>query len=489
MRLGSDLFRPERRDGSLLPALKRRKVPIAVSLGFSLLLILWLVSQFYFLRGLDEVEERASAISLRFAQAEELLSTLRTQRLSVSIYLRDVALDPTEPGITLRRLLIDQARDRMDQALAGYEALGISAAERAGVEALRESVRAYWDTVAPILSRSATGRSADARDLLLEGGAAQREAIIRISDQIQELNRTSFIRQQAEVARAYRSLDRLIRTINAVTLCCGLLIAVAITAYAGRLERHIRNQVGRNALHAQNLRRLSAKLVHVQEEERRTISRELHDEVGQALTAIRIEIGIARRKMEQTGQLANLLDVAEGLTDNAIETVRHLSQLLHPSLLDHLGLPAALDWYLQGFSRRTGIRTELTTAEVDARYSPAVETCIFRIAQEALTNVARHAGATTCRVRLARVGGGLQMTVQDDGKGFDLKQHQGQEHAGLGLLGVRERVTGFGGSLALETAPGEGTSLTVELPNVIECAEGTHGREPGEATAQRGGAS
>src|SRR4029079_6133417 len=133
-----------------------------------------------------------------------------------------------------------------------------------------------------------------------------------------------------------------------------------------------------------------------QEEERRTIARELHDEVGQLLTAIKVELAIAQRAIQTDGASPEVLQDARSMTDNALHTVRDLSRLLHPALLDDLGLPTAVTFYLRAFAKRQGVRAELEQDGMDARLSPEIETAAYRIIQEALTNVARHARAAEC---------------------------------------------------------------------------------------------
>ncbi len=185
-----------------------------------------------------------------------------------------------------------------------------------------------------------------------------------------------------------------------------------------------------------------------------------------------MEIDTAQRVLDRSGQFGGLLDVSKSCTDNALDTVRSLSQLLHPSLLDLLGLPAALDRHLQQFSKRTRIRCDLKTAGVDGRLVPELEACIYRVAQEGMTNVARHSGARTCHVELRRRFGKVLMTITDDGRGFDLRQQQSrQDHPGLGLLGVQERVAAFGGTMQVDASPGRGTSLNVELPCLLRPSE------------------
>ena len=154
-----------------------------------------------------------------------------------------------------------------------------------------------------------------------------------------------------------------------------------------------------------------------------------------------------------------------------------MSQLLHPATLDELGLAETTVWYLRSFAQRTGIRAELTQDRMDARMAPDVEICAYRIIQEALTNVAKHAQATSCRVFLQRLPHSLLLTVEDDGTGFDLKRRAtaGGSPRGLGLIGIRERVSGLGGTFGMESALGKGTRLTAELPIAREFTDADAG--------------
>jgi len=147
------------------------------------------------------------------------------------------------------------------------------------------------------------------------------------------------------------------------------------------------------------------------------------------------------------------------------EDVHALSYRLHPSMLDDLGLPATIDWYLKGFGRRHGVRIELLQQGMDGRLASETEAGIYRIVQEALTNVAKHAQASTCRVFLQRLTNTVLVTIEDDGVGFrpeDISVPGASR--GIGLVGVRERVAQLRGELRLESGPGKGTRLTVEVP-------------------------
>jgi signal transduction histidine kinase len=165
------------------------------------------------------------------------------------------------------------------------------------------------------------------------------------------------------------------------------------------------------------------------------------------------------------GRAAAALEEARAVTRRALGGVRDLSQLLRPSMLDDFGLPDTLTWYLRKFSDRTSIRTELIDDRLTDRLPIDVEVCVYRTIQEALTNVSRHAHATSCRVFVQRVSSSLVVTVEDDGRGLEAGRDNGTaDRTGLGLVGIRERVVDLGGTFRIEGPAGKGTRLTIELP-------------------------
>jgi signal transduction histidine kinase len=305
----------------------------------------------------------------------------------------------------------------------------------------------------------------EARDLLRRRIMPKREGMIRMSEEIQSLNRSAFVQQQLDIASLYRATQRRVWQTVGLALAASVAIALLATLYASRLERRLQAQRLRDVETTRDLQRLSSQLLTAQEEERRSIARELHDEVGQVLTAIKVELAVAQRSMEAAGVDIVPLQGARTITEGALHTVRDLSRLLHPAMLDDLGLPATIDWYLKGFGRRHGVRIELLQDRMDQRLPPETEAGIYRIVQEALTNVAKHAQASTCRVFLQRLPHTLLVTIEDDGIGFS-PEERGEPGAlrGIGLVGIRERVIQLRGELRLESAPGHGTRLTVEVP-------------------------
>jgi signal transduction histidine kinase len=237
--------------------------------------------------------------------------------------------------------------------------------------------------------------------------------------------------------------------------------------HVSRLQREIERQRAAEQRNRQDLERLSARLVDAQEAERRKLSRELHDEVGQALTAVKMDIGIALRSDNRL-RVKGALEEASELTETTLRGVRDLSQLLHPSMLDDFGLPTTLATYLRSFSQRTGIRAQLAET-IEDRLVPAVEVGVYRIVQEAFNNIVQHSGATACTVSLSAGGGVLRLVVEDNGRGLGPFPRAADVRQGLGLIGMRERAQGLGGTFHIENAATGGTRISVTLPlQVVE---------------------
>jgi signal transduction histidine kinase len=209
------------------------------------------------------------------------------------------------------------------------------------------------------------------------------------------------------------------------------------------------------------LKQLSARLLEAQEEERKLISRELHDEVGQALTGVLVEMAnlsnLIRNKEESA--LSQKADEIKRLLEESIGAVRNMALLLRPSMLDDLGLIPALQWQAREASKRSGIWVKVAAEQVSDELTEDHKTCIYRIVQEALHNIVQHANARNVRVTVTQEPDRLLLSIQDDGGGFNPQQERG-----MGLIGMEERVSALGGRLIVESASGEGTLLRVALP-------------------------
>jgi signal transduction histidine kinase len=246
-----------------------------------------------------------------------------------------------------------------------------------------------------------------------------------------------------------------------VSLYTGIAVAVLAISLNVQLEKKYLEEHDAALQAKRDLQRLSTRLVAAQELERQTLSRELHDQVGQTLTAIKIDVARAEQAL-----LPSQNDVAERLrrarigAEETLDIIRRLSMLLRPSMLDDLGLSAALGWYTKQFSASTAIRVNLNDdGSADTLPEPH-KISLYRIVQEALTNCARHSEARSVLISLGSEEDRYIVRIEDDGKGFS----PSREARGIGLIGIEERVAGMAGTLKLSSNPGAGTKLFITIP-------------------------
>lgn len=442
--------------------LERLSIRAALALGLAVMLGLWLFTGYTFAKRIEEVERRSADTAARYMRAQQQLATIRNQVLVSSVRVRDALLDPAT--IESHRYQLEAIHATIVEALAAYEPVMGSLTEQEQVVRLRDEVDRFNQTSLAVLDDAKRRLSIPVRDLLNRHLAPRREAAVKISDEIQTLNRMAFIRQQADIAEIHRVAERQSWRRLGWALGTSLAVLFLAAAYSVRLEGRLRSQMEREVRISRELHDATISLMGAQEAERRTLARELHDEVGQVLTAIKVELSLAQRELDQRGLSAHSLTEAQSIADGALHTVRDLTQLLHPAALDDLGLPAAIDASLRGLARRHDIDVDLSQSGMADRLPRETEVAAYRIVQEALTNVARHARAAHCHVRLCRVPSSLTVEVEDDGRGFDIDAATGENRRGLGLISIRERAAHVGGKLSIVSTPGHGTRLSVELP-------------------------
>jgi signal transduction histidine kinase len=436
----------------------------ALLLGFGLTLGLWLLAGYQITTRLADAQRAAAAANERYRQAQELLSTVREQVLLASVVVRDALLDPTPGAQTEHRMEVEHLYRAIDASLARYVPVLDSPAERERVDRLRQEIREFRTASAEVLATDSSRWPTEAR-ILLRRFMPRREAAIRVSEEVQTLNRESFIDQQRAQATAQASMQHQVWTVFGVALAISLAIAGLASRHAARLEHRLTEQRAREARVSADLQRLSARQVQGQEEEQRRIARELHDDVGQALSAVKVELAVAARRMERQHGARDLLADAQSSADRALRSVRDLTHLLHPSALEDLGLVAAVDSQVSDFRRRHRIDIRFVHEGLDRRQSAEIERALYRIVQETLTNIARHARATTGRVHLCGDAGTIRAVIEDDGVGFDAADAERPgRRRGLGLLGIRERVAQLGGDVRIHSTWGAGTRIEIDVP-------------------------
>jgi len=212
----------------------------------------------------------------------------------------------------------------------------------------------------------------------------------------------------------------------------------------------------------EQLRRLTAHLQHIREEERKRIGREIHDELGQQLTAIKMDIAWIDKKTPEETLIKNKLKNVIGLLDASNQSIRRILSELRPAILDNRGLEDAINWVSKQFTSSTGIQINLNCTIDDIELPDATATCIFRVFQEALTNITKYSGASMVEACLYRNENEISISITDNGKGFDPTAVKSQ--SSFGILGMQERVFSLGGIFKLDTSPGKGTAITISLP-------------------------
>jgi signal transduction histidine kinase len=284
--------------------------------------------------------------------------------------------------------------------------------------------------------------------------------IMRQSDQLRAWNDRQLHLTDRDMVAQFADLQAGLTRSIALSLASGFLLIGASMLYILRLESQIHTRYGELARSRGELEQLSAALVDAQETERRNISRELHDEVGQTLGALLVDVGrlsaaLPQGQPELQEQVGHMKSVAE----RAVQSVRNLALLLRPGMLDDLGLVAALEWQGREVSRTSPIEVDVQAENVAEDLPDEYKVTIYRLVQEALNNAVRHSGARNARVRVRQSEGWIEVAVSDDGRGFDPKRQRG-----LGILGMEERVRRLGGTLAIDSPPGQGTTVRAELP-------------------------
>jgi signal transduction histidine kinase len=348
----------------------------------------------------------------------------------------------------------------MEAALESYGRQA-TAAEFQHYAALRTELADYWGILAPIFQWDSGERRRSGYTFLRDEVFPRRQNMLALADQIAALNDQQLTAGNGEVVALLLSFQ----TRLLVTLVAALVLGFGMASFATRRILRLEHQARLRYEEVEDargqLKDLSARLVEAQETERRALSRELHDEVGQSLSAVLVELRnlSAGLKIRSEEQSLSHVETVKGLVENTVRVVRNMALLLRPSMLDDLGLIPALKWQARETSKQTGmdvaVATDLDSDDLPDEY----KTCIYRVVQEALHNCARHSHAASVRIQVEQHPASLTLIIRDDGRGFDAAQMKG-----LGLLGVQERVAQLGGTCAVHSKPGAGTVLSAELP-------------------------
>src|SRR5580704_9673458 len=430
---------------------------LLLSFGGLLALLLYAgANALHTLRELHEVEESARSGPL---ERRRVLATVVLSASTYSDHMEAVLLSMTPDEEVDAAGDVAKCADETRAALQSYP-VDRSAEEQALIQQMQEYL-SEEDSVFRSArewkpeERRSRGQAVVSTDII-----PKRQRFVAVAQKIELLNdQQTVAAKQASFAEFGRLQDRLTRFLI-LALSSGLLLAMGSAIYIMRLERQSRLRYSELVQSRSELQQLSARLVDAQETERRAISRELHDEVGQALGALLVDIGrlsttLSGGHPEVKAQLDNLKSVAE----RTFQSVRNIALLLRPSMLDDLGLAAALEWQGREVSRNSEIEVEVHTGNLSEDLPDEYKICIYRFVQEALHNAVRHSAARAATVTAEQSPNRIVVQVKDNGSGFDPRRTRG-----IGLLGMEERVKRVGGTFAVQSAPQQGTTLTAELP-------------------------
>jgi signal transduction histidine kinase len=431
----------------------RRRIWPALAVSFGALLLLLPLFTWFVSHEAARIHEHTKIARHTYQQADDAISDIQASINKGALIEQGGSATGEILSAESRTGELRRATHRDITTLSGL----LGANQKTQLFALEQGLNEYWNSIEHTLvaARTEPGRQRFYSEL-----EDRPKKVLELAGRIDALNQASLAKQEQEVENQQNKLRRSAVGATLLLLLLELAIALFSTAYMARLDTESEAERKRAEKAEQELRRLSNQLVRVQEEERKVISRELHDEVGQILSGLRMELGTLSSGEAEEG-FRQRLESIKRLAEEALRSVRNLALLLRPSMLDDLGLEPALRWQTREFSRRCGIPVALAIEGQLDSLPEAHRLCVYRAIQEALTNCGKHAHASRVAVTVSHEEDRVSASVQDNGRGFD-KVHL-QTH-GLGLVGMSERVRALHGTITVSSDPGRGTLISLEVP-------------------------
>ena len=432
--------------------------PVA-ALGLGSLLLLIVVSMLASSRKAREIYTQLDQLNTHHHNVDTKLRRLRSDVNLSGIFVRDYLLDVSREHAPEYRERLAAFRQTNLTTLAELRVLAEPHAER--IRNLEVQLDEYWQTFEPLFDWTATEKIFRSAGFLRREVVPRRDAALSIAQEIEELNNANLAAQRAEVTRRQTVFRDDLHRLLWQTVLLGVAVALIAVFRLRALERRSDEQRAIAEAAERQMRELSQRLVATQEEERKNLSRELHDHVAQVLTALRMELGrIERARGPADARIGTAVAESKKLVDNMFRTVRDLALGLRPSMLDDFGLQPALEWHVRDFTSRYDVDVELNMDGNFEVLPDRYRTCVYRAVQEALTNCVRHAKARAVNVSVTSHRDHLNVSVTDDGIGFD----SARRGNGLGLRGIEERVKELHGVMMIGTADGGGTGVEIRLP-------------------------
>jgi len=427
--------------------------------GFGALLVLMLIICIDSLHTLGAFETNNTQIRGDFLYRERTLEEVRANLYETGNIVREYILIESDPRA--QGMLRTELQSIHNETTAALSACiqTLPAGKREPFQHLAAELEKYWSTLGPIFELGAGNKKELSSSVLRSDALSQHEEILAIAKEVSAVNDDDLTEAEQRIAGVFAQFRRRLLTVAMIAFSFGLILAVATILYAGRLEKSVEKKYEESLQAQRELKELSKRLVDAEERERRAISRELHDEVGQSLSALLMDVENLTEMSKEESVFRQGLQKIKTLAENCVNEVRNMALLLRPSMLDDLGLIAALEWQAREVSKRTGMLVDTVEENVSDNLPEDHKTCVYRIVQEALNNCSKHAYAKNVRVAVRQEPNHLRVSIEDDGKGFDPSRARG-----LGLIGMSERISQLGGILTVDSDPARGTRLRVDLP-------------------------
>jgi len=434
----------------------------ALWIGFTGLLLLMAALAADSGRVFRKVTVTSAALRRESRERDALLDRLRADIYRTETVIRDYLLERDATRAQSQKEELNRVRADIEQTLAAYER-DVPESEKVALQELRDSVTSYRQSLAPSLLWDGATRRRLGEEVLRDIVIPRGIGIVQLSAKITALNERDLDAGEQRVEAVQAHFRARVTIISVIALLVGSALAGGIMLRVQRLERHAEARYEEVKEARLELRKLSERLVAAQEEERRILSRELHDEIGQAMSATLVELGRLDAAPPDSEARRQGMASVRRMVEDSVGMVRNMALLLRPSMLDDLGLIPALKWQARETTRRTGLRVKIFADDIAEDLPDSHRTCVYRVVQEALNNSAKHSQSTEVRVTVRRQRDGLFASVEDDGIGFDPR-----EEKGMGLLGIEERVARLGGMFRIESQRGRGTVLSIRLPLAAE---------------------
>ena len=432
-------------------------VILAIFLGFA-------VYATYEVRWLENFQ--ANVVQQNRKASLQLLR-LQNDAYLLAISIRDMVHSEDRYPIRDRRAEFSRLREDMDRALTLEGQYGtVTPASEDKRNQLRDVLAQFWLSADSIFDLSAKGREADARGLIQTDLEPKRAVITETVSRLLILNDHAQVNAAEKIAEIYSEVKQEILLLIGALFLMALVTGLYTLQANRRTFERLQHLAERLQVQSEQLRKLSWKLIEVQENTLRHVARDLHDEFGQILTAVGAMLGRAgQHGLDSNSEFVGEVQRVKKIVEDTLQNVRDTSQMFRPAILDDFGLEQTLEWFASQFARQTGINVHYDGNSAGHLVPSDSAIHIYRIVQAALANVARHSGAHEAWVSLTNANGNLALEIRDDGEGFDPDADMDRTSGeGMGLMGMRERTEHLKGTIVVRSAPGRGTMVRIEIP-------------------------